>query len=377
MNIFDYLNWRCDVPFSAAAFNDVDNLILSELIYTDFGGIVPENGMQISLADACAAFFQMHDRNEIAARTSYTARAPFLMEYMLQGSRFCDLRLSHYRAITDKDQTTQFASIIFHLADGTAYVAFRGTDGTVVGWKEDFLLSYCSGTAGQKDAVSFLDYAAEVTAGPLRVGGHSKGGNFAVYAAVFCKPDTFSRIERVYSNDGPGFRADVTSLEMYRSVMSRTISIVPDTSVIGLLLANDCTRIVVRSAASGIAQHDGFSWETERERFVPAELSRTSEIIQRTISRWVDGLDAETLESLVDSVFTLIEATGEDTFHSMSMQKAKTAEAMLQAMRGLSWEKRKELLSVLAQLLQSGGTAVTESFTGKNLPQHSENELSS
>ena len=366
MNIFDYLRWRCDVPFSAAPFNLADNLILSELIYTDFGGIVPEDGRQIELKEACSRFFTLHDRDEISARKSYTARAPFLMESMLQGSRFSSLRLSRYHAVIDKDLTTQFAAITFHLSDGTDYVAFRGTDGTVVGWKEDFLLSYRSGTTGQQEAAAYLDTAAMATACPLRVGGHSKGGNLAVYAAVFCRPETLRRIVKVYTNDGPGFRSEVTSLPAYRGVMPLTVSVVPDTSVIGLLLKNDCERVVVRSTASGITQHDGFSWETTRDGFVPASISRTAEIIQKAISHWVEGLDDETLQSLVDSVFTLIEATGEDTFHSMSQQKLKTAEAMILAMRGLPWEKQKELLSVTAQLLQSGGTAVTKTITFRN-----------
>ncbi len=369
MNIFDYLSWRCDVPFSDAPFNLVDNLILSELIYTDFGGIVPESGAQVELREACKRFFELHDRYEIAARTSYTARAPFLMEYMLQGCRFSSVRLSHYRTVMNKDQTTQFAAVTFHLPDGTCYAAYRGTDGTVVGWKEDFLLSYQSGTAGQKEAAAYLDYISLVTSGPLRVGGHSKGGNLAVYASVFCNPETADRIMKVYTNDGPGFRSEVVSLPQYTAIMPRTVSIVPDTSVIGLLLTNDCERVVVRSTASGIAQHDGFSWETRRDGFVPAVISRTGEILQRTISRWVEGLDDETLRSLVDSVFTMIEATGEDTFHSMSLQKMRTAEAMIMAIRGLPWDKKKELLSVTAQLLQSGGSAFTESVTSRSMPE--------
>ena len=288
-NIFDYLHWRCDVPFSASPFNDVDNLILSELVYTDFGGVVPDDGSAVSLTEARDRFFGLHDRAEIEARTaySYTARAPFLMDAMLEGARFRDLRLCAYETVTDKEDSTQFAAVTFLLPDGTAYLAFRGTDGTVVGWKEDLILSYRSGTSGQLRAADYLARVATLTDLPLRVGGHSKGGNCAVYAAAFAAPAIQDRIEKIWTNDGPGFREEVRSREGYQRIQPKCVSIVPDTSVIGLLLDCDCLCRVIKSTADGLIQHDGFTWECGPTDFLLAEQSRKGAYLEKAVDHWV------------------------------------------------------------------------------------------
>ena len=359
MDIFDYLHWRADVPLSVSPFNDVDNLILCELVYTDFAEVVPNDGSAVSLTEARDRFFAVHTREEIRerARYSYTARAPLLMDAMLEGVRFAELKLCWYEAVTDKDETAQFAAVTFLLPDGTAFVSFRGTDGTVVGWKEDLILSYRSHTQGQIRAADYLCRVCAMTDFPVRVGGHSKGGNLAVYAAAFAPEGFYDRLIRVYNNDGPGFREEVRMLPGYRRIQSKCVCVVPDTSVIGLLLESDCLRRVVRSNASGLAQHDGFSWEAGPTEFVPAQLTKTGAYLEKAVDTWVARQDDQTLRSLVDSIFTLFEATGEDTFHSMTTQKRRTAELMMTALRGLPKEKQRELLQATGQIFTSSGAA--------------------
>ncbi len=361
-NIFDYLHWRADVPFSAAPFNDVDNLILSELVYTDFGGIVSDDGSAVSLAEARDRFYALHERAEIEARTaySYTARAPFLMDAMLEGARFRELRLCAYETLTDKDDAVQFAAVTFLLPDGTAFLAFRGTDGTVVGWKEDLILSYHSGTVGQLRAADYLARVATLTDLPLRVGGHSKGGNCAVYAAAMASPTVQDRIERIWTNDGPGFREEVRSREGYQRIQPKCVSIVPDTSVIGLLLDCDCLCKVVKSSADGLVQHDGFTWECGPTDFLLAEQSRKGAYLEKAVDHWVARQDDATLRSLVDSLFTVFEATGEETFHSMAAKKIRTAELMMAAFRALPKEKQRELLAATGKIVTSTGATAKQ-----------------
>ena len=208
-SIFDYLQWRCDVPFSVDPFNEVDNLVLSELAYTDFKGILSMEGPDVSLAEVCKAFFERHTHEEILADKSFTARAPLLMESMLEGARYRDIRMLQYLDETDSAQGLQLAAMTFLLPDDSAYVAFRGTDSTVVGWKEDFYFSFLPETEGQRRAIRYLNQVGAEVKGTLRVGGHSKGGNLAVYAASCCEPGLQERLTAVYSNDGPGFRQEL------------------------------------------------------------------------------------------------------------------------------------------------------------------------
>ena len=355
MNIFDYLTWRGDVPLAVSPFNPVDSLVLSELAYTDFEGVLPADGQAVSLTDACETYFSTYSREAVKIRPGYTAPAPFLMDFLLRGARFREMLLCSFESLTDFEDPTQFAAMTCLLPDGTAFVSFRGTDGTLLGWKDDLIMSYRSRTRGQRLAADYLDRVAAQIDRPLLLGGHSKGGNLAIYAAAFCAPETQSRVRAVYSLDGPGFRDDLRAEPSYLAVMPRCLSVIPDTSVIGQLLTNDCPRIVIESSASGLVQHDGFTWQTGPTGFVPAELSRRGEYAEKTITAWVSRQDDETLRSMVDSLFRVLEAPGADSFHMLKTRKIRTAELMMAAARGLPKEKQKEFLASVGQLLQSSG----------------------
>jgi hypothetical protein len=282
------------------------------------------------------------------------------MDAMLEGARFRELRLCAYETLTDKDDAVQFAAVTFLLPDGTAFLAFWGTDGTVVGWKEDLILSYHSGTVGQLRAADYLARVATLTDLPLRVGGHSKGGNCAVYAAAMASPTVQDRIERIWTNDGPGFREEVRSREGYQRIQPKCVSIVPDTSVIGLLLDCDCLCKVVKSSADGLVQHDGFTWECGPTDFLLAEQSRKGAYLEKAVDHWVARQDDATLRSLVDSLFTVFEATGEETFHSMAAKKIRTAELMMAAFRALPKEKQRELLAATGKIVTSTGATAKQ-----------------
>ncbi len=358
-NIFDYLEWRADVPFSADPFNEVDNLILAELAYTDFTGVVAADEEETTVADACRAFFGRHTQEEILSRKSYTARAPLLMEQMAAGERFRDLRLSRYLQETDAQEEIQFAAVTFRFPGQALYVAFRGTDGTLVGWKEDFNFTFLPETEGQSLAARYLNEAAQGTEEPILVGGHSKGGNFAVYAASCASEEVRERIRRVYSNDGPGFREEVIQSEGYRSILPKAVCIVPDTAIIGRLLESDIPYRVIRSDASGIVQHDGFSWQVKRNRFEDAEPSASGKLIGRTLGGWLATMSDETRRSVVDTVFGLFESSGAESFSEMGEHKWRSLETIVTGLRELPKEKQQELMTLLKALGQTGGhTAV-------------------
>ena len=364
-NIFDYLEWRCDVPLAVDPFNEVDNLVLAELVYTDFGGIVPVDGRQISLRDAADAFFRRHTHEEILAIKSYTARAPLLMEKMLEGERFRDVKLCWYLDETDTERETQLAAVTFLLPDRSAYVAFRGTDGTLVGWREDCNLSFQHETDGQRRSARYLNLVGGQLDAPMRVGGHSKGGNMAVYAAARCEPALQDRLLAVYTNDGPGFHEEMLQSEGYHRILPKIVSIVPDTAIIGMMLSSLAENRVVRSSKSGIIQHDGFSWEVSRNRFVGAELSDGSLWFDRFLSEWLVNTDDEYRQTMTEIVFSLFESTGADSFREIGQQKWKSAEAILSAVLKLPRESQHEALSFFQQLGASGGQTIAELLSSR------------
>jgi len=346
-NMMDYLDWRGDLTFEVSPFNEVDNLILAQLVYVDFEGIVPEREREegsitqrnaqegsnfgdntesilrrnaqegsnfgdkeggISLMDASEKFWAEHTREEILARVSMTKSAAFVMEKMAQTARFRDVRLWGYvNDISDEEQS-QFAVVCIGLPDGSIYVAFRGTDNTITGWREDFNMGYLTETPGQLKAVDYLNGMAAQADRKLRVGGHSKGGNFAVYAAVKCDPVLQERILAVYSNDGPGFHKDMIESREYQRMLPKIHTILPESSIVGMLLEHRKNTKVVRSSHSGIQQHDATSWEVLGTQFVYVEeVAAQSVFLDETMKAWLYQLDGEERQQIVDTVFGMIE----------------------------------------------------------------------
>ena len=361
-NIFDYLFWRCDIPLSADPFNEVDALVLAELTYTKFSGL--EGEKTITLPKERNLFFSSHSREDILSLTAATAKAPLLMDYMYDGNRFKNTEISHYVSKIDLEKEAQFSAATYILDDGTIYVAFRGTDGTVVGWKEDFNLSYLPETEGQRLSVEYLNQVGSIYNCPIIVGGHSKGGNFATYAASFCDSSVQDKIVSVYSFDGPGFKPERVSLDGYRRILPKIIRIVPDTSIIGQLLTHSDKLVVVKSNASGISQHDAFSWEINRNRFLYTELSELGMMISETIGNWLDRLEDDDRRMLTDTIFGVIESTGSDTFRKMADEKLKTAESVFNSMRSLPKESRQQVTQLIGKLIQTGGQTAAMHLPG-------------
>lgn len=354
-NIIDYLLWRGDVPFSVDPFNDVDALILTELAYEDFAGIVPDNGNAIDISHAAALFRTRHPAEETDARTDFTRQLPQLLTLAGQAPRYAGMQLSHYYSAIEPALDLQLAIISFRVPDGSVFVAYRGTDSSIVGWKEDFMLSYSPQTEGQKRAVAYLNERWGGGDAPLLIGGHSKGGNLAMYAAAKCAPEARRRIRAVYNNDGPGFLDDFIESEDYRQMVPRIKSIVPEFSVVGVLMGNDALQRVVESSASGIMQHDGFSWQVLGNHFVTkGHRTAASQLMDSALSEWLDGLSLEDRQVLVRVLFGLLEATGAQTTHELISNKAALLSAVRNMQRSVPKEQLGMALRMVGQLLSIG-----------------------
>ncbi len=347
-------------------FNEVDNLILAQTAYIDFDGIVPESREDaIPIKEVYNQYWLMHTKEEIMQRESFVKLSPFLLEPLAESRRFGDMKLSGYVNHINKDTQAQMSAVQFELDDGTVYVAFRGTDETIVGWKEDFNLSFMPQTEGQRLAVEYLNTNFADTDLRLRVGGHSKGGNFAVYASAFSLATVEAQIMEVYTNDGPGFRPELTRKEAYTNIMKKTISIVPRDSVIGRLLSSSLVPRVVGSGASGIMQHDALTWQIKGNRFLQAEQSRESRLLEKILSDWLVNVDDEGRKLFVDQIFGVLQATGLDTMKEVRSANLTDLSEAIQAARKLPKDQQKEFAEVLTQLIKSGEKTFYEQLGSK------------
>ena len=364
-DIFDYLRRRGSVPFEEDPFNEVDNLVLAMLSYTDFDGILDDSFNTTSLNIADRKYFEKHSRAEARKSIFHFIRAPLLMDGMLKGNRFRETTLTKYVDIINSDKDMQMAAVTFLLSDGSAYVAFRGTDTTVAGWKEDFNMSYMPETAGQLSAVRYLNEVGTEIKGPIRVGGHSKGGNFAVYASAFCDREIQDRILEVYTNDGPGFRSEVMEREAYKRILPRVVSIVPDTSIVGMLLTNNVGHIVVKSKDVGLLQHNALTWMVDQNRFRHTKQSAFGSFINRSQKEWLSNLDDKSREMFVNTLFSFFEATGMDPFDEMIANGRTSAEKIITSIKNLPKEQQVALVAVMGGLLKSGRQVVRKDIRNR------------
>ena len=274
--ILDYLDWRGDLPLQAVPFCEVDAVILTRLSYLPFGGIVGE--APVSLGDAAARVRRLLGP-EGDGREVRNGRDLLLLDALVDSPRFSALSLAGYVERFDKEAEKQFSAITVLLPDGI-FVAYRGTDGTVIGWKEDFNMGFADHVPAQTDAMAYLEEAAGRYPGTIRVGGHSKGGNLAVYAAAFCAPEIQARILSVQNNDGPGFPDAVAVRESFRRIWPRVHTYLPQSSVVGLLMGHGEAYTIVHSTNSGLKQHDMYSWEVARDHLAVAEGFTEGEMAQ-------------------------------------------------------------------------------------------------
>ncbi len=364
-NIMDYLEWRGDLTLAASPFNEVDALLLAELSFINFEGLIPppEIGRGVRLRDAAEEYFARNEGKEIDMGVLVPDKIPAMLCAMAGSKRFGNMLVNAFEERIDAELEQQFAAITVDLGDSSVYVAFRGTDDTRVGWKEDLNMGFLEEIPSQERAVRYLKrIAKQYDRKKLRVGGHSKGGNLAVYSAVKAAPEVQERILAVYNNDGPGFLYDLTATPEHQRIGDRIRTIVPQSSVVGRLMKHEQNVQIVHSTYEGLAQHDGFSWEVKGTKFVYLdEPSREGKLADETIDSWANELSAQQREALADALYEVLTATGAQTLSELNGEKLKSAVGMLKSYKNLDRETRRVLSEAVKLLLRLGTKNMLES----------------
>lgn len=346
-NIMDYISWRGDLSFEQSQFNEVDNLILACFSYVNLDGISAVTKQKgIGLKKLTKEFMKLHTMKELEADKSFIRLAPFMMMEMAKSVRFgkCVVRNYVNDIVTEAEQ--QFAAMEIVLEDGTSYVSFRGTDDTIIGWKEDFNLS-TGVVPAQKRAIEYLQKISEHTDGMLRVGGHSKGGNLAIYGSVMCK-SAHEKILEIYSNDGPGFSREFQELPEMKEMMPKIIRIIPEYSIIGTLLEHEKEPVIVASSSKGLLQHDGFSWEVQGPALVRRDsLNKTALRFIEILHKWIDGMDTEQKRLLIEDLFATLQASGYENLSEVQSGGLKSLAAMVKRVEKFAPESREMMMELL------------------------------
>lgn len=351
--ILDYLKEYGDYTFAEKPMNEVDSLILSQFAYLKFDGIVP--GIEEDMPSVTIGYLNEHqDKNKLFADERYREPNTELFEGMLQSIRYGSLRMNAYVNIIETDKQTQFSAITYVLDDKTVYVAYRGTDETIIGWKEDFNLAFSEPVPGQVRSVEYLNQVADRFAGDFFVGGHSKGGNFAVYAAMYCCREIQNRILKIYNHDGPGFRPEIRESGHYEQIADRVVKIIPHSSLVGMLLESHADGyIVVESKTFGLLQHNPYTWLVEEDCFVKTgDIYKSSRFWDDTLNEWILSLDEEHIHSFVDTLYEVVAASKAETLIDFGADWKKSMTAVVNAIKELDEETAAMLKQIIASLFE-------------------------
>jgi hypothetical protein len=341
-NIFDYLAWRGDLSFGNAPLCPVDALIFSMLPYIRLEGFVPPSPRDepVRLADAASAYFATPPK-----KVNPDANHAKLLHLLAAAPRFAPLRLLAAQKEVDPESVMQFAAITVLLPGQNLFVAFEGTDDTLIGWQEDFRMSYECPVPAQLRAAEYL--RAVAAAHPLRriyVGGHSKGGNLAMYAAVHCGPEYRHRIRTVYNNDGPGFCDDTIASPEYTELRSRIHTYLPESSIVAVLLEHDNNYKIVKSAAAGLFQHDAYSWQIRGADFEYTD-QRTAfgQETEAIVDRFISELSPERKRQFGEALFAILQSTEQQTVSGITGNKLQSFRRILSSYADLDPKVRSVL----------------------------------
>ena len=300
---FDYLEYYGNYTFEEREFNEIDNVILSMLTYVDYDGIVSESKERKTIEEVSKEFFNKYTKVDIDKDYTSDKEGTKLLKKISTKKRFKDIELFNYSY--SHNEGSQFSAVTFDLGNNLYYIGFEGTDELISGWKEDCAMSYKFPVDAQKLAKKYINKFT-ISNAKIIVGGHSKGGNLALVAAMYANIFVKMRIKKVYSNDGQGLRKEQMESSRYKKLEKKYVHIIPNSSIVGLMLKHDKNYKVVKSNMPGFVSHYPSSWQVNYNTFERAKLSRFSQVFDEGFSIWLDKYDDKQRETFVESIFDIL-----------------------------------------------------------------------
>lgn len=369
-NIIDYVKWRGDLSFKNAPFNEVDGLIFSMLSYLIFDGIVQEGFNQKITIKEFDKINRINENEVLNMLFMKSKDYEDLLHLCANSKRFERVKMFNYINIIKPQEEVQFSAITFLLDNGKVVVAFRGTDDTVAGWKEDFNMGIMKAIPSQIKALKYLNNTSKYfTDRKIYAVGHSKGGNLAIYSSIHATERIINRIEAIYNFDGPGFSSDIDNNQTYHTILDKIHTIIPQSSIIGMLLnRKEETTIIKSNANGGLLQHYGFTWELVGTKFtrIP-NLNSGSQIIDNTLKQFLSTATREEKELLVDSIAKVFAGYETFTLTDITSEKIHAINQIAKNLDGVDKNTKALLTNALRMMFHEGLDKVKASSPIKKL----------
>ena len=310
--VMDYLRWRGDLTFAQDGFNEVDDLVLCIISYLNFRRFddlrTTDPARAVALPDVAARLTE-EDEQLGLSELDYIP----LMRLAAETERFRDVRMFGFTHEWDEAKEMQFDAVSYLLPDDTLLVSFMGTDTSLVGWKEDFNMSFLTAVPAQERATAYtVEMAAACPDRKLRIAGHSKGGNLAAWAAIHIPAQLQEqRLLDAYNNDGPGFSHDMVDSDAYRRVADKLHTYIPESSIVGVLLEHAEDYAVIDSSNRSVMQHEPMSWSVLGPRFVHlGQRSQMGKLSDDVLRQWIGSMTPQEREQFSDALFDVLSLSG-------------------------------------------------------------------
>lgn len=357
-DIIDYALLNAHKDFDVLPYSEIDGLVLSQLAYLNYNGIVPtveddKDGVllsQVAQAEDYEAVFPLERTAE---------RNKKLLNAVAYSNRYGKIKVNYREDIFDSEKEIQFYAVTFIMPDGNACIAFRGTDATITGWKENFNMLFMSPVSSQKYAVKYVDTVAKKIDGKIYLMGHSKGGNLAVYAGTKCHNLAKSKFAAIQSYDSPGFTQEFIESEKYIQAEKIIFKFIPEESMVGVILNDSSKCRIIKSAGSGVMQHDPFLWQIDIENndFIDGEkLLLSSQFFDATFNNWVNNATPKQREQFIDALFRMVDAANSEnvkSFTELSENIKNNASAFYENLKELDPETRNLILKGFGKLFST------------------------
>lgn len=311
-NIVDYVKTNFNT-FEEEPFNKVDAMVLTWLSYINYPPACPElyNYTGVGVRDLLKAEY-FDEMFTIPVQPEQTKE---LFLNLAFSPRFRNIAIANYTNYLDKETDTQFCAITIKINPALIFVAYRGTDATFIGWKEDFLLSIDAPIPSEILGQQYLSEVLTNLDGQIIVSGHSKGGTIAVYSAVMNQLAIQDRVVNIYSFDGPGFRKAQLATTSFKALRPKMIKVIPQASMIGSLFNHECDVDIIFSHESGFQQHDPYTWEVVKHDFIyKDEVTPQSKLVYQSFSELAECLSTEDKLIVINAVFDILQNSGATSF---------------------------------------------------------------
>ena len=341
-NINDYLLWRGDLLIdSKTKFNEIDSMILARFSYLIFNKInMNEKETIASISEKMRNFdneeFRYNGDKELITKLG-------------ESERFKNMIVTDYIETADIEAEKQFGAITIHISENEMYISYIGTDSTIYGWKEDFNMSFMDSVPCQLSGKEYTNKLANKYPNKkIRIGGHSKGGNVAIYSAIMADSETQNRIIKVYNYDGPGFNRKIVQSVKNKQILDKVETYLPQDSVIGRIMEHKEKCEIIQSNAKGIVQHDIYSWQVIRDDMIKLDSATdTSETINKTLTDWLENTTVQQRKIFIDGIFELFYSTEAKTFGDIKKNLSNNIRVILTTYQNIGEEDKQTINEML------------------------------